>query len=128
MRKRVPRAYAALLMLLFTVTAAVPLSFALVTGSEFGGAWWVPLLTSAGLGYASARLLSLPAAIPVAAIAGPAVVCLVILIKALVWREAPAVGDGFAILVTAYAGIGALAAIASDFIKRSSRAFGHQVL
>jgi len=107
--KRLNHTDPAILMLLLTLGAAVLLALLFVTSGAVGRAWWIPFLISIALGYASARLLSPIIAIPIAAVAPAAAVCLVILIKAIAWPGVPAVGDGFHILVTAFAVAGALA-------------------
>lgn len=122
MMKRLHRTNPAFLMVLLTLGAAVPLSLSSVTGGALSGAWWIPISISIGLGYASARLLPPLRAIPVAAAAPATAVCLVILIKVLVWPHVPAVGDGFHVLVMIFAGAGALTAVMTLVTMRASSA------
>ena len=125
---RLPHTDPAILMLLLTLGAAALLALSFVTGGALGRAWWSPFLISIALGYASARLLSPMIAIPIAAVAPAAAVCLVILIKAITWPDVPAVGDGFHILVMGFAVAGVLAASLTLGVSRAIAASRHVVL
>lgn len=82
-------------------------------GGRLGGEWWIPLFaaTSITLGWVAGRAVSGALALVAAIASPPLAIATLIAVKVLRWPAAPAVGDGFELIVGLAASVGLFGAI-----------------